>query len=55
MSILVLRNVKKEVDMKKDLFYRRVENKKEQILALMEELEQENLLSTLYENKVAPM
>ena len=38
LSILVLKRVKNEVDLKKDLFYRRVENKKAQVLALMKEL-----------------
>ena len=40
MTVIVLKNVKHEVDVKKDMFYRRVENKKEQIFALMHELEQ---------------
>lgn len=44
MTIFVLKSVKSEVDRKKELFYKRVENRKEQVLALMHELETENLL-----------
>jgi hypothetical protein len=32
------------VDLKKELFYKRVENRKAQVFALMKELESENLL-----------
>lgn len=38
LSVIVLRGVKEEVDLKKDLFYKRVENRKAQIFALMKEL-----------------
>lgn len=44
LSVIVLRGVKKEVDLKKELFYKRVENRKAQVFALMKELESENLL-----------
>jgi hypothetical protein len=49
--VIVLRGVKNEVDRKKDLFYKRVENKKAQIFALLQELEQDNLLPAIEQNK----
>jgi hypothetical protein len=51
LSVIVLRGVKNEVDRKKDLFYKRVENKKAQIFALLQELEQDNLLPAIEQNK----
>jgi hypothetical protein len=49
--VLVLKGVKKEVDLKKDLFYKRVENKKEQVFALLQELESDNLLANIGQDK----
>ena len=42
MDVLVLREVKKEVQDRKDFFYKRVERRKEQVLTLMQELEAES-------------
>jgi hypothetical protein len=35
LNVIVLRNVKKEVEEKREIFYKRVESRKEQIFALM--------------------
>jgi hypothetical protein len=39
--VLVLREVKKEVQDRKDFFYKRIERRKEQVLAMLQELETE--------------
>ena len=38
LDVIVLRGVKKEVEGRKDFFYKRIEHKRDQVLALIEEL-----------------